>query len=63
MYQRPSIKREVIANNENISKYEPIMGTQLLDSLKYGWDILSYFGIYCKNLGRYCNLHGGLYCL
>jgi hypothetical protein len=40
IYQRQSIKRDVVTNYDNIAEYEPGFGTQLLDSLKYGWSML-----------------------
>ena len=40
IYQRPSIRREVIANEKNIKAYTPGFGSKLLDAFKTGWDIL-----------------------
>jgi hypothetical protein len=40
IYQRETIKRELISNEKNIDAYEPGFGSKLLDALKYGWDIL-----------------------
>lgn len=40
IYQRETIKREVISNDKNITAYEPGFGQNLLDSLKFGWEIL-----------------------
>lgn len=43
IYQRPTVKREIISNDKNIEEYEPGFGSKLIESLKYGWDILEAF--------------------
>jgi hypothetical protein len=43
IYQRETIKRELISNDKNIDAYEPGFGTKILDALKYGWEILETF--------------------
>ena len=40
IYQRETIKREMIANEENIDEYEPHLGIKIWQSLKGGWHIL-----------------------
>ena len=40
IYQRQSVKREVIVNDENIEEFQPTLGSQLGDSFKFGWEIL-----------------------
>lgn len=40
IYQRPSIRREVITNEKNIDAYTPGIGIRLIDAAKTGWDIL-----------------------
>jgi len=40
IYQRPTIKRELISNDKNIDAYEPGFGSKLLEALKFGWNIL-----------------------
>jgi len=40
IYQRQSVKREVIVNNENIEEFQPTLSSQLGDSFKFGWEIL-----------------------
>ena len=40
IYQRQTIKRELIPNDENNKKYEPGFGTKIVDSLSMGWNIL-----------------------
>jgi hypothetical protein len=40
IYQRQSVKRELIANDKNIDAYKPGLGSQLVDSLQYGWEML-----------------------
>jgi hypothetical protein len=39
IYQRQTIKHELISNDKNINEYKPSFGTKLLDALKYGWEI------------------------
>lgn len=46
IYQRETIKREVISNNKNIAAYEPEFGSKFLESLEYGWEILGNFIIF-----------------
>jgi hypothetical protein len=43
IYQRQTIKRELISNDKNIDAYEPGFGTKLFESLKFGWTILESF--------------------
>ena len=50
IYQRQTIKRELISNDKNIDAYEPGFGTKLLDALKYGWDILETFIVFLTKL-------------
>lgn len=50
IYQRQEIKRWVIPNDKNIDAYEPGFGAQLLESLKYGWDILERFIVFIAKL-------------
>jgi hypothetical protein len=40
LYQRQTIRRELIANNINIDAYEPGFGKKMLEALKKGWNIL-----------------------
>jgi hypothetical protein len=50
IYQRQTIKRELISNDKNTDAYEPGFGTKLLDALKYGWDILETFIVFLTKL-------------
>lgn len=50
IYQRQTIKRELISNDKNIDAYEPGFGTKLFDALKYGWDILETFIVFLTKL-------------
>jgi hypothetical protein len=50
IYQRPTIKRELIANDKNIDAYEPGFGTKILESLKFGWGILEAFIVFLVKL-------------
>ncbi len=40
IYQRETVKQEIVANEKNASAYEPPLGLQLVDSIKSGWYIL-----------------------
>lgn len=46
IYQRETIKREVISNDKNITAYEPGFGSKFLESLKFGWEVLENFIIF-----------------
>jgi hypothetical protein len=50
IYQRPTIKRELISNNKNIDEYEPTLGNKLLESIKFGWNILESFLVFLTKL-------------
>lgn len=50
IYQRQTIKRELISNDKNIDEYEPSFGAKILESLKYGWDILEAFIVFLTKL-------------
>jgi len=50
IYQRQTIKRELISNDKNIDAYEPGFGSKLLDALKFGWDILAAFLVFLVKL-------------
>lgn len=40
IYQRETIKQEMVANEKSINAYRPNIGLQILDSLKTGWFML-----------------------
>jgi len=50
IYQRQTIKRELISNDKNIDEYEPSFGSKILDSLKFGWNILEAFLVFLIKL-------------
>jgi len=50
IYQRQSIKRELILNVRNIDAYEPGFGSQILESMMFGWDILEAFIVFLTKL-------------
>jgi hypothetical protein len=50
IYQRQTIKRELISNDNNIDAYEPSFGTKILEALKFGWDILETFIVFLTKL-------------
>lgn len=43
MYDREHVRKEVIANQQNIRNYEPGFGTKALQALSDGWQILAQF--------------------
>lgn len=45
IYQRQTIKRELIANDKNIAAYEPGLGSRIAQAFKYGWEMLEAFVI------------------
>ena len=40
IYQRQTIKRELISNDKNIQEYQPPFGAKILDALQSGWAFL-----------------------
>ena len=40
IYQRQTIKRELICNNKSTKEYEPGFGIKIVESLQSGWDML-----------------------
>ena len=40
LYQRESIKHELIVNEKSVNAYRPHIGLQIVDSLKTGWYML-----------------------
>jgi hypothetical protein len=50
IYQRQTIKRELISNDKNIEAYEPGFGSKIFDALKFGWDILAAFLVFLVKL-------------
>lgn len=50
IYQRQELKREVVSNEKNIDAYEPNFVSRLLESLKFGWDILESFIIFLTKI-------------
>lgn len=50
IYQRQTIKRELISNDKNIDAFEPSFGHKLLESIKFGWNILEAFIVFLVKL-------------
>lgn len=50
IYQRATLKRELIFNDKNIDSYEPSFGTKLIDAVKFGWVILEAFLVFLTKL-------------
>lgn len=40
IYQRETVKREVLSNEKNITAYQPSFGKKILESLLFGWEIV-----------------------
>ena len=40
IYQRQSIRREVVGNDKNITAYTPGLGMRVLEALRFGWETL-----------------------
>ena len=40
IYQRQTLKRELICNNKSTKEYEPTFGVKIFESLQFGWDML-----------------------
>lgn len=50
IYQRQTVKRELISNDKNIDAYEPSFGAKLTEALKYGWSILETFVLFLTRM-------------
>ncbi|MEI7596036.1 MAG: DUF4349 domain-containing protein [Bacteroidota bacterium] len=50
IYQRQTIKRELISNDKNIKAYEPSFGSKIIDSLISGWETLAAFVVFIIKL-------------
>lgn len=50
IYQRISIKRELISNDKNIDAYEPGFGSKLWEATQSGWNILEAFLVFLVRL-------------
>ncbi len=50
IYQRQSIKRELLQNESNIKAYEPGLGFRLWESIKIGWDALESLLVFLVRL-------------
>lgn len=61
MYQDQSLKRELIANEENINEYKPGFGTRFVDALKTGWEILEILFFTLINIWPLLILGGIIY--
>lgn len=63
IYQRQTVKNELIANEDSIGKYKPGFGIKLLNSLRFGWTILEGFILFIFNLWGLILLGAGAYFL
>jgi len=50
IYQRQSIKRELVASYKDITAYEPGFGKKLAHALYTGWKVLEYIVLFLANL-------------
>ena len=46
IYQRQAVHRTVISNDKNIDVYEPGLGSQLLESIQFGWKMLKCLTVF-----------------
>lgn len=46
LYQRQDIRREVLANEQNIERYEPGFFSQVAEALENGWELLLSFLVF-----------------
>ena len=63
IYQRGDIKREMVSNNKNIDAYTPGLGSQILASIKTGWEIMEAFLIFIAKLWAFILLGIAAYIL
>src|SRR6185436_17304855 len=40
IYQRETVKRELIAGNRSIDAYRPPFGNRMVEALNYGWQVM-----------------------
>jgi len=50
LYQKQTIKREVILNDKNIAAYEPSFWSKIVGALKAGWSILAALVVFIAQL-------------
>jgi hypothetical protein len=50
IYQRQTLKRELIANDKNIDEYKPGFGTRILDALKWGWKLIENIFVFLAHI-------------
>ncbi|NDV66887.1 DUF4349 domain-containing protein [Bacteroides sp. 224] len=50
IYQRPSIRREIISNEKNIDEYTPGFGAKVVSGVKYGWNMLAATLLFLVNI-------------
>jgi hypothetical protein len=50
LYQRQEVKKELIANEDNIESYEPGFGKKLIESMKGGWKIIEVLILFIVQL-------------
>lgn len=50
IYQRQTLKREVLQNDKSIKEYEPSLWTKLVDAAKSGWNILVAILVFLVNI-------------
>ncbi len=50
IYQRETLKRELISNDKNIDAYQPNLGSKIMQALKSGWLILASIILFLMKL-------------
>lgn len=58
IYQRQTVQRELVANEQNVEEYEPGFFYKLWDSLKTGWTIISELILFTVKLWGLITLAG-----
>ena len=61
IYQRQTLKRQLIANDKNIARYEPGIGSKLKQAFTYGWEMFEAFLILLTRLWALILLAGIIY--
>jgi hypothetical protein len=63
LYQKETIKQEIIAAEKDSSAYKPNLGIQIIDSLKSGWYILEAIFVFLLNLWPFIVIGSAAYFL
>jgi len=50
IYEKQAVTRELVSNEKDVDEYEPSLGNKILESLKFGWDILGSILVFLTKL-------------